>query len=217
MFHFFSEVGMKELDLLDDNSSLSESIDSVLSNRRGLFVLKLPVDNYYEMNLLTIKYLLEQGFKGVYVSFQRPVENIRYWLEKFGIDVNDTVVLDGTGEEASKDYADNVLPKDRKKIFDKILVSLEKLQCDKKFVLIDSLTTMALINSNTWSHSFSKLLISSREHSGFKDVVFLVNVAKDLFKKEIVKGISSHADGVFNISSYPENYSADVVKPEVLT
>jgi len=208
---------MKEPDLLDDSSILDKSIDRVLSSRKGLFILKLPVDNYYEMNLLMIKYLVEHGFKGVYVSFQRPVENIRYWLEKFGINVNDTVVLDGTGEKVPKEYVDNVLPRDRKKIFNKILVSLGKLQCDKKFVLIDSLTTMALIKSNTWSYGFSKLLISSREHSGFEDVVFIVNVAKDLFKKEIVRGVSSHADGVFNIGSYSENYSTDVVKPEALT
>jgi len=210
--------GMWKSDLLRESSSfdsICKSIEEVFTkNNSGLFLIELPTESYCKTNLLTIKNLLKNGFNGVYVSFQRPVENIHSWFKQFDIDLDKIKVLDGTNGSKNKK---EVLPKDVEKIFDKIHKSLQGIKSNKKFVFIDSITTMALINTEPWSNSFSKYLINLKENIDFEKIIFLVNVAKDLSEKKLVKNISSYADGFFYIGNSKDGYSIEVVKPNILT
>jgi len=212
--------GMWKYDLLGESSrfsSVSESIKEIFTtNNHGLYLLELPTESYCEMNFCTIKHLIDNGFKGVYVSFQRPLENIDSMLKELEIDNSQIKILDGTNETKNNKNKGELLPKDVNKIFDKILYSLENLEGNKKFVFIDSITTMALINSEPWSDKFSKYLVTLKDQVNFEDIVFIVNSPKDLSNKKIVKNISSSADMVLNIS-FIKGYSVEVIKQNILT
>ncbi len=210
--------GMWKSNLFEKSSSFDSicgSMDEVFTeNNSGLFLIELPTESYYETSLFTIKNLLENGFKGIYVSFQRPAKNIYSWFKQFDIDLDKVKVLDGTNESENKNEA---LPKNVERIFDKIHKNLQNVKSNKKFVFIDSITTMALINSDSWSESFSNHLIDLKDNVNFEKIIFLVNVSKDLSEKKLVKNISSYADGFFYIGNSKEGYSIEVVKPNVLT
>lgn len=184
------------------------------NNRNGLFLIELPTESYCETNLFTIKNLLKNGYEGIYVSFQRPAKNIYSWFKKYGIDPNKIKVLDGANERENEK---KVLPKSVEKLFNNIYASLKNIDSGKKFVFIDSITTMALINTKVWSYRFSNYLIDIKHNADFKKTIFLVNVAKDLSEKKLVKNISSYADGFFYIGNSKRGYSIEVVKPNILT
>ena len=209
---------MWKADFLGEKSSfdpICESIEEViLKNNSGLFLVELPTESYCKTNLFTIKNLLEKGYQGIYVSFQRPVENVNSWFNEYGVDIKKIKVLDGTNECKNKK---ELLPKNIDKLFDKIYDSLQKIDSDKKFVFIDSLTTMELINSKTWSENFSEYLINIKDDVDFERIFFIVNVSRDLSEKKLVKNIGSYADGLFFINNTRDGYSVKVVKPNILT
>lgn len=204
---------------IDDISfkKVNSSIDEIIMEpgRRGLFVFEIPTESYYELSIRSVKYLVDRGCKGVYISFQRPLKNISTWFEHFGINKEDVKILDMTITSSEKERNDS--PDDTEKIWDKIHSFLNTLESSKKFVFIDSITTMSLIKSDFWTDSFSNSLMNFIDKEAFNDIIFLVNVAKDLTDKKIVKEISSVANGVFSISSYKSGYSVELVKPEHLT
>jgi len=193
-----------------NNSSFDaphRSIDELFTkyNSGGLIVFEHPVDSYWEVNVRSIKSLLDCGCKGVYVSFQRPIKNIHSRFKQFGINPSDVQVLDIT----------KIV--DVKEISEKIYSYLKRSESDKKFVFIDSITTMELINARSWTDSFLNFLINIRDNDDFDNVIVLINTAKDLSDKKIVKGITSVADGVFSIYNSKSGYSIELVKPNILT
>lgn len=191
-------------------------IDEIIINpeRGGLFVFELPAEYYCKLNIHSVKYLVDHGCKGVYVSFQRPTKNISHLFKQFDINKEDVEILDMTSMSSEKR---NTSSDDAERIWNKILCSLNKLKCNKKFVFIDSITTMALVKSDFWIDSFSNFLMKCIDNEEFNDVIFLVNVAKDLTDKKIVRDVSSAADGVFNVDTSKSGYSVELVKPEQLT
>jgi len=76
---------------------------------------------------------------------------------------------------------------------------------------------MDLVKPDFWSDSFSESLMDITNKKEFGNVILLVNVAKDLINKKIVKNVSSAADGVFNIDRSRSQYSIELIKPERLT
>ena len=209
---------MWKADFLRENSSFDpvcESIEEVfLRNNTGLFLIELPTESYCESNLLTIKNLLDNGYQGVYVSFQRPVKNINSWFNEYNLDLNKIKVLDGTNECKNKKEVSSPNVED---LFDKIYNSLQNIDSDKKFVFIDSLTTMELIKSESWSNNFSEHLINIKDDVDFERIFFIINVSKDLSEKKLVKRVGSHADGLFFIDNSNDGYSVKAVKPSILT
>ena len=202
---------MRESNSNIDKSSFKTAdnlVDKIITNstKGGLFVFRLPTESYCELNVHSVKYLLDHGCKGVYVSFQRPLKNVSSLFEQFGINKKDVIILDMT--RASKNAEE---------IWGKIRRSLNKFDCKKKFVFIDSITTMDLVKPDFWTDSFSEFLMNITNKKEFDNVILLVNVAKDLINKKIVKNVSSAADGIFNIDRSRSQYSIELIKPERLT
>jgi len=210
---------MYKCNLLEGNISFNDifkSIDEVFTlNNKGLFIMELPSEFFCDLNFSTVKHLIDNGFNGVYVSFQRPIENICSCFKELDIDIDKIHFLDGTKKIKGEKKKD-ILPKDVEKIFDSIYSSLKSLKGVNKFVIIDSLTTMALINTESWSESFSDYLVRTKEDDDFKNIIFLVNVAKELSEKSIVKEVCNYADGILNIDSSSKGYSVELIKPNIL-
>jgi len=183
------------------NYSLAETIEKY--NKGATVILESPVESYCFANSTSVKFLTEHGYKGVYVSFQRPYDNICNFFKKQYVDNNKVIILDCV----------NISSLDFDKICKKISISLKSIDCDKKFVLIDSLSTVALYKKGSEIEGLAKKLIGINDNN----LLVLFNVADDLIKKQYVKNITSYADEVINVLNCVENYDKDVVDPRILT
>ena len=196
-------VGIKKSIFKGEEDSFSFSydvIDSLLTDYKkgGFFLFKLPAYSYWKTMVYSAKYLLESGFKGVYFSFQRPYNSMLSIFKQFGTDLRDIYILDLTNIKE-----DGYSPSsDVNELWVQVFSFLNKLNVDKKFVFIDSITTMSLINSEKWIDGFFKFLTEIRNEKKLEDVFFLFNVAKELVNKKIVLDISSLADVVLDMDSY---------------
>lgn len=183
------------------------SIGNMLNTyeKSGLILLEHPADNYSDSNLISLKYLINEGYSGVYISFQRPIDNLNNYLKQKGIDSEKLAIVDCTKE------------KDVRKVSEKINSLLKTLDSDNKFVFIDSLTTIALCNSEIWVDHFAEYIIENVKENTYGNITFIVNVAKDLCNKRIVENIASVADGVIDISNPQGNYSKNYLNSDVYT
>lgn len=198
------EFGLDSLENI--KQSINEYIDSK-NEDRNLFLLKHSSEIYSQSNAISLKILLNKGYKGVFISFQRPLKNLYNWFEKNGLDKNKMVILDYSD---SKDYKANKLYKDISK-------KVGKISGEKKFVFIDSLNTMALCNSDVWVDDFTDRLVDNRSAKTFQNTIFIINVAKELSRKNIVKNFVSYADGIIDIAGNSGKYSKDLTKNTIFT
>ena len=68
------------------------------------------------------------------------------------------------------------------------------LKGDKKFVFVDSLSTLALHISFSERLKFSEIMINSVRRNKSDNVTFIFNVAEDLDKKRYIQNINVFTD-----------------------
>jgi KaiC/GvpD/RAD55 family RecA-like ATPase len=184
------------------------------NNKSGTFLLELPSDDYFVASSASVKCLTEKGYKGIYLSFQRPFENIYNLFDKYEINNDNVVIIDCAN---SKEDFVNISSFDNDKLCKKITDGLKELKGEKKFVFIDSLTTIALYKKESEIKKLAKTLIELKNSKHFDNLLILFNVSEELSSKRFVKDISSYADDTINVSDSNKKYSRDVIKPGVCT
>jgi|GEM_PF-871872 len=167
----------------------------------AVVVLEIPADSYFDTNVASVHSLLENGFKGVYLSFQRPYNNLCSSFEKHGINMDDILVVDaatamcGGRCDKSAGCVDIPFDTDVYGIANVVRDSLLSLKGDKRFVFVDSLSTIALHEPLARVRSFSEFLIKNvRENEGCGDVPFIFNVAAGLSKRICVDDIDPYSN-----------------------
>lgn len=181
---------------------LHKALKDALSekNNSSVILLEIPAENYSELNFSSVQYLLDNGYEGVYVSFQRPFNNLCSIFDRNGIDVNRLYIVDSatvfSGESSELNSRCVNIPSDFeveafiKKVYD----CFSKLESDKKFVFVDSLTTMALHKSLSETMHFSEGLITKLKNQGSEDAKILFNVAENLTRKRYIENLSVYSD-----------------------
>ena len=194
------------LSLKIDSFSREEMITSLNKtikdyDGKTVVVLEIPAESYLETNAASVHSLLENGFKGVYLSFQRPYNNLCSLFGQHGINLDDILVVDaatamcGGRCEKSSGCVDVPFETDVYGIADAVCSSLLNLKGEKRFVFVDSLSTVALHEPVSKVRSFSEFLIKRvRENEGCERVPFIFNVAAGLSKRVCVDGIDSYSD-----------------------
>ena len=207
-------VGIKKSIFIGEEDSFSfpyNIIDNLLMKHEngGFFVFKLPTNFYWKSMVHSVKYFLDSGFKGVYLSFQRPYNNMFSLFSQFDIDPRNVYILDLTNidNDRQNDFSSTNFKDMRSQIFS----FLNELNSSKKFVFIDSITTMSLINSDKWVNSFSDFLINTTDEKKSDDIYLIFNVAKELANKKIVRNITSTADAVLDVDSNLLDFSTKLV------
>ena len=171
------------------------------SNSEGsIVVIQTPSENYLDTNVSSVKTMIDNGYEGVYLSFQRPFNNISSIFERNDIDLEKIFVVDCASvfgyvncdlnlHNVNLDSGFHI-----NDIVDKICKSIGFLKGDKKFVFIDSLSTLALHKSLTETLRFSEYMINRVRGSKSDNVTFIFNVAKELNKKRFIRNIDVYAD-----------------------
>ena len=165
-----------------------------------VIMLEVSADNYFEENASSVRFLTTNGYEGVYVSFNRPFKNISSLLEWNGIDINNIMIVDGatafSGEEQEKNpRCISISSKmDIDETVRAVCASLSKLKSKKKFVFVDSLTTMGLFKPLSDMKKFSELLVRAVKKNKVGDVTFLFNIAEDPSQKKFIKDMDPYTD-----------------------
>lgn len=186
-----------------------KSIEQAIQmDKHGVIIMmELPVNAYFETNFSTIKLLTNQGFQGVYISFQRPFKNIFSFFKSEGIDTSTILFVDAatalSGEQQNEDprciHISQALDIDE--LVKAIYLSLPKLKSKKKFIFIDSLTTISLYKPLSQIMRFSEFLMRTVRKENEENVILIFNVAKDLTQKKFIKDIAFHVDQVISVDN----------------
>ncbi|MFO8078025.1 MAG: hypothetical protein R6U21_05235 [Thermoplasmatota archaeon] len=188
-----------------DNQPLSFSTPLSDVALGSVVMLEHPAEYYFAANLEMIQQLIEQGYKGVYISFQRPFANVKTLLSQSNIDIDQLTFIDAasalTGEQQTTD--DHLITLDEHIAIDDLVravyTSLERLTGEKKFIFIDSLTTITLYKPLSETMRFSEFLVSTVKKE--ENITLFFNVAKDLSQKKFIKDIAFRVDQVINVGS----------------
>lgn len=171
----------------------------------SVVMMEHSADQYFAANTQMIKQLLDQDYVGVYISFQRPFSNIKQMLSNEHIDIDRIKFIDAasalTGEQQITDS--HLITIDEQLAVDDLVravyTSLESIPNDKKFIFIDSLTTITLYKPLSETMRFSEFLVSTVKKK--KNITLFFNVAEDLAQKRFIKDIAFRVDQVINVGS----------------
>jgi len=198
----YEQVSKENLQRAIDRKKLDLIIKERLKtyNQGSIVVIQTPAENYLETNISSVKSMVDNGYEGIYLSFQRPFKNISSIFEKNEIDLEKIFVVDCASVFSDLNHELNLhnvnvdSSFDIDNIVEKICKSLGFLKSNKKFVFVDSLSTLALHKSYTETLRFSELMINKVRRNKSDDVTFIFNVAKELDKKRYLQGINVYAD-----------------------
>ncbi len=189
------------------NETQKKSLENAIKKheRGAVIMMELPADAYFDKNITSIKILTELDFDGIYISFQRPFKNLFSLFEKQGIDINKLLFIDiatalGEHEQEKHTRCVHISPNiDIDELVRAIYTSLPKLKGKKKFIFIDSLTTITLYKPLSETMRFSEFLVRSVKKHEVENVILVFNVAKDLAQKKFIKDIALRVDEVITV------------------
>jgi KaiC/GvpD/RAD55 family RecA-like ATPase len=198
----YGRIGKENLERAMVRRECHKLLNEALKDRNdgAVIVLEASAEDYLEANVNSIQYLVNNGFEGIYVSFQRPFKNISSLFTQKGIDLNKILIVDGasafSGDAPNPDNRCVSVPQSPEvdDIVNTIQSSLPRLNGDKKFVFVDSLTTMALHQPENEALRFPEFLINSIRRTDSNKVSFLFNVEKELIYKRYIENLSVYAD-----------------------
>ena len=174
-------------------------------NYRAVVMIEQSAEGYFEHNMETIRILLENGFEGVYISFQRPFTNVYTLFEQQNIDTTKLLFIDAaaalSGEIQGDDDRCIHISEDIEidELVRAIYTSIPRLQSKKNFIFIDSLTTIALYKPLSETMRFSEFLVSLVKKEENNQISLIFNVAKDLSQKKFIQEVAFRVDEVISV------------------
>ena len=186
---------------------ITKSLSAALAkyDKGAVIMMELPTDSYLEANLASVSLLVQNGFEGIYVSFQRPFKNIEGMFRKEGINTGKLMFIDvATSFEGIKQEGNArcVHLEPGIQIDDlvrSIYTSLPKLKGNKKFIFVDSLTTITLYKPLSEIMRFSEFLIRTVKKQEVQEVILIFNVAEDLSQRKFIRDIALRVDEVISV------------------
>jgi KaiC/GvpD/RAD55 family RecA-like ATPase len=173
---------------------------------RSVIMVEVPAESYFEANSDFVKLLTAKSFEGIYISFQRPFKNIFFLFKQKGINLNKLLLIDVAALFAGEMQEKNprcvhISPNiDINELVRAIYTSLSKLKSKKRFIFIDSLTTITLYKPLSETLRFSEFLIRTVRKYPVQNVSLIFNVAKGLAQKKFIRDIALHVDDVISIA-----------------
>ena len=171
----------------------------------SVVVIETPAENYLEANISSIKTMIDKGYKGIFLSFQRPFRNIYNFLERENINLDSIYIVDcatafSKSVQEKNPRCININPNvNVNEMVYIILKSLKNLGMGKRFVFIDSLTTFSLHETFTEILRFPELLINTIKRENIDNVKLVFNVAKDLTGRRYVENLNMYANDYIHL------------------
>jgi KaiC/GvpD/RAD55 family RecA-like ATPase len=193
------EAGEQELiSLLSPERKIYQRIESSLKELGEKFcaILMEKQSDYVMINNQLLKFFLSQGGKGIYVTVNKNISDLLEKFEGTGIDTKNVVFIDaisvmGSGEKIEgKNYHYLDSPKDLVEITLEIEKAANAIGEGKKFIIIDSLSTLLVYNKEATVERFVHSLSGKIRAWNAQGVLIVVESTKN----EIVNTLGQFCD-----------------------
>lgn len=166
-------------------------------------LMQLPIEQAMEVNIEAIKVLQGLGYEGVYITLSKDyVELIKIFRER-DIDMGRLAFIDGVSQMYGIGAVDapNVKYISGPISLDGIVAAITDIipvmKSEKKFVFLDSITTVLLYNSLERTLKFSEFLTTSLKRLQVAGV--MVSVSKGFANDNLIKELTKMSNEVIKL------------------
>ena len=165
---------------------MAEVIDKIrksIENGSEVLLVIAPAEKYVSTMIEVIKHI-SHDFEIIYVTLNRPYPSVKKLLEGNGIDISGFLFIDCItrqigGEEMDGDRCIYLNSLDLSQIQVAIENAMNLLTSERKFIYLDSLSTIALYKSEESLMRFIRYLTGKVRVKGFVCTLFLVEKEMD--------------------------------------
>lgn len=170
----------------------------------GIVLIETSSDDYFEVNMELLKHLVnERDLPGVYVTLNKPYNQIKEEISKRGIDGEGIFYVDVISEHNDHDYEeqDDAIfmdsPEDLTGLSIVISEAVESMGDGPKFVFMDSLTTLKIYNDMNTVSKFAHYLTGQMR--SWDGVVGIILSIKEEMDDELGSRLSQFCDDVIKL------------------
>jgi KaiC/GvpD/RAD55 family RecA-like ATPase len=166
-------------------------------------VVQVPIEKAMDVNIETLKTLQNLGYEGIYVTLSKDYKELSQLFRKHNIDMGRIAFIDGVSQmyglgavdAPSVKYISGPLSLDG--IIAAITDIIPVMKTKKKFVFLDSITTVLLYNSLERTLKFSKFLTSSLKRLQVSGV--MVSLSKGFANDNLIRELKKMSNEVINL------------------
>jgi KaiC/GvpD/RAD55 family RecA-like ATPase len=201
-------VNKKHMLVIDERNitKLLQDKYAKLKKTGWITLLNAPIENYADINREAIRVLIEDmDFEGIYITVNRPANQIISEFSKEGIDISKLKFVDAISQTYGKTPEKNSKiryvfgPLNIEGIVSAVKEFLSEIKMTKRrtFVFIDSITTVLLYNHLPRTIRFSKFLTDDLRKLKVNGI--MVSVATGLTSDRLIKEVKQLCDEVIDI------------------
>lgn len=167
-------------------------------------LLQTPVEETLAINTETVKILQSFGYDGIYVTFTKDYLELSSLFGQSGIDVTRLSFIDGVSrmygvkQVASAGVVYIPGPLSIENVSENLLKLIPNMKSEKRFVFLDSITTVLLYNSLERTLEFHQTIITMLKKMNVVGVV--VFLVKGFVNQKLVDQLSSAANETIDLS-----------------
>ena len=172
-------------------------------NDNWVFMFEIPEEDYFTVNIQTVKTLIDMKLSCIYISVHRPYSSLVEQLKNNDVNLDRLAFIDAASSAAEIKNAENArckyVSKDLEvnELIRAIYQTSAEIKEGKKFIFLDSLTTLTLYQPLSETLRFGEFLTRTLRNSEFNGVI--INVAKGLSQKKFIQDIMLHVDKTIKI------------------
>jgi KaiC/GvpD/RAD55 family RecA-like ATPase len=166
-------------------------------------LLQIPVEKTMQVNVEALKTLQALGYEGVYITLSKDYMELSKIFREQGIDMGRLAFIDGVSQMYGMGAVDapNVKyisgPISLDGIVAAITDIIPMMKSQKKFVFLDSITTVLLYNSLERTLQFSEFLTSSLKRLEVAGV--MVSVSKGFANDNLIKALGKMSNEIIKL------------------
>jgi hypothetical protein len=158
-----------------------------------------PANTYFVELAGGLKNMLNRGYEGVYINSQRPFNNLTSMLKRYRVSTKKLVFVDITTSLEKGKYSENqrtisIAPSiGFEHLSLAVQESMLKLKSKKKFVFLDSVTTLQLyesISDSVLYRFYEFLMRIARKNQG----LLILNISEGMADKPVMRDLSYFID-----------------------
>lgn len=168
-------------------------------------LLEIPVERAVEINVTALKVLQEMGYEGVYITLSKDYIELSKLFREKGIDMGKIAFIDGISQMygVSEVTSPNVTyvsgPLSIDALSDAVTNRVGTMKAEKKFVFLDSITTILLYNSLEKTIEFSNFITDSFKK--MKVVGIVVSISRGFTNEKLIAELTKVSNQTIELTS----------------
>ncbi|MFH0885438.1 MAG: hypothetical protein V1861_07050 [Candidatus Micrarchaeota archaeon] len=185
------------------DKKIAQSLGTAMKRHEkgAVIAIEIPPAAHLKANAASVSLIMGMGYSGIYLTFHVPFEDILSDLKSQGADM-DKIIFVTCDAKKSGESRCVIVPKgcNVNDIIVAVGVALPKLKSAKKFIFVDSLTTLSASRQLAEALKFSeflKRLIKERE----VDMVILAFDSNDAVHMKFIEDTAIHVDEIVRLEN----------------